>query len=87
MALGRPLKPLELSTEETDKLQMWAGRPKSAQRLAMRARIVLECAEGHPNQDVARALRITNATVTKWRERFRVRQLEGLADEPRPGTR
>jgi transposase len=52
----------------------------------MRARIVLGCAEGRENRQVARELRITDQTVCKWRERFRANGLEGLADEPRPGT-
>jgi transposase-like protein len=86
MPLGRPLKPLELTPPEKQKLVLWARRPKSAQRLALRARIVLGCAEGKPNQEVARKLGVTNQTVTKWRERFRLQRLEGLADEPRPGA-
>ena len=62
------------------------GVRKTAQRLSIRARIVLGCAEGRENRQVARELRITEQTVCKWRERFRVHGLEGLADEPRPGT-
>jgi transposase len=63
-----------------------APRPKTAQRLALRARIVLSCAEGMESRKVARQLRITDQTVCKWRERFRIARLEGLADEPRPGA-
>ena len=65
---------------------MLARRPKSAQAIAMRARIVLGCNEGLSNGEVAKRLRITGATVCKWRERFRVGRLEGLLDEPRPGA-
>jgi transposase len=86
MRIGRPKKPLILSSEEREKLQQWAGRPKTTQRLALRARIVLRCAEGLSNQAVARELRTTGATVGKWRERFRTARLEGLVDEPRPGA-
>jgi len=43
MAIGRPTKPLNLTPEEKDKLSMLARRPKSAQAIAMRARIVLGC--------------------------------------------
>lgn len=84
--MGRPTKPIVLSEEERAKLQEWARRPKTAQRLALRARIVLGCAEGIENRKVARQLRITDQTVCKWRERFRKARLEGLADEPRPGA-
>jgi transposase len=38
------------------------------------------------NQDVARELRLDVHTVGKWRERFRISRLEGLADDPRPGA-
>ena len=86
MLTGRPKKPLILTDEEREKLEQWARRPKTAQRLALRSRIVLRCAEGLSNQAVARQLRITGATVGKWRERFRTARLEGLADEPRPGA-
>src|SRR6185437_3301800 len=63
-----------------------ARRPKTGQALAMRARIVLGCSDGLSNGEVAKRLRITAATVCKWRERFRVDRLEGLLDEPRPGA-
>lgn len=65
---------------------MLARRPKSAQAMAMRARIVLGCSEGLSNGEVAKRLRITGATVCKWRERFRRERIEGLLDEPRPGA-
>jgi len=86
MSIGRPTKPLNLTPEEKEKLAMLARRPKSAQAIAMRARIVLACAEGLSNGAAANKLRITGATVCKWRERFRVGRLEGLLDEPRPGA-
>jgi transposase len=86
MALGRPTKPLNLTSAEKEKLTMLARRPKSAQASAMRARIVLACAEGLNNEGVAKKLHITRATVCKWRERFRLNRLEGLLDEPRSGA-
>ena len=86
MRTGRPTKPLEITAEEKDKLEMLARRPKSAQAIAMRARIVLGCGDGRPNSTVAKHLGITGATVCKWRERFRTKRLEGLLDEPRPGA-
>lgn len=86
MSLGRPKIPLTLTEDEQAKLRSWANRPTSAQRLALRARIVLTCAEGHANKEVARRLRITPQTVGKWRGRFLEDRLEGLTDEPRPGA-
>src|SRR3984885_15645147 len=83
---GRPKAPLIVSDDERGKLKTWASRPKSSQRLAIRARIVLACAEGRDNQDVASRLGVSIATVGKWRKRFLEDRLEGLADEPRPGA-
>src|SRR5438045_8387645 len=86
MRTGRPKKPLEITDEDRDKLKMIALRPKSAQAMAMRARIVLSCGQGMSNFEVARKLHITGATVGKWRERFRQLGLDGLLDEPRVGA-
>jgi transposase len=86
MRTGRPKKPLEITDEDRDKLRTIALRPKSAQAMAMRARIVLSCGQGVSNSEVARKLRITGATVGKWRERFRKDGLDGLLDEPRVGA-
>jgi transposase len=83
---GRPKLPLILTDDERQKLQTWARRPKSTQRLATRARIVLACAEGLDNAAVAQRLRLDRSTVGKWRQRFLTDRLEGLADEPRPGA-
>ena len=86
MGIGRPTKPLNVTSEEREKLTLLVRRLKTAQAMAMRARIVLCCEEGLSNDTVARKLQITGATVGKWRERFRVNRLEGLLDEPRPGA-
>ena len=61
-------------------------RRKTAQGLALRAQIVLRCSTGCSNNQVARDLRITNATVGKWRSRFVVQGVAGLLDEPRSGA-
>lgn len=86
MRTGRPTVPLTLTDDERQTLELWARRPKSTQRLALRARVVLACAEGRTNTAVAQELGITMPTVGKWRGRFLRQRLEGLADEPRPGA-
>src|SRR4051794_22633497 len=82
---GRPKAVLELTDAEREQLERWARRPKSAQALAQRSRIVLACAQGQTNQAVARQERVTQQTVGKWRKRFVERRLDGLVDEARPG--
>jgi transposase len=86
MRTGRPKQPLTLAPEDKEKLGLLARRPKTAQRAALRAKIILRAAEGLANQEIARRLGVTGATVGKWRERFRAKGIEGLTDEPRPGT-
>jgi transposase len=66
-------------------LQQWTRRPKTAQALALRARIVLRLADGESSAAVARQARVHIQTVSKWRERFIARGVDGLLDEPRPG--
>jgi transposase len=86
MRTGRPKKPLSLKPADQEKLELLARRPKTAQRLAIRSKIILRAAEGLPNQEIASRLGVTGATVGKWRERYRQQGMDGLADDPRPGT-
>ncbi len=51
----------------------------------MRSKIILGCAEGRSNLEVAATLQDREQTVAKWRGRFVDRRLDGLVDEPRPG--
>ena len=82
---GRPKSELVLTDEERLTLERLSTRRKSAQAIALRARIVLACAAGKANRQVANELRITEQTVGKWRRRFVEQRLNGLFDEPRPG--
>lgn len=75
-----------LSEEEQQQLQRWVRRPKTAQGLSFRARIVLACAAGESDMAVAERLNTTRVTVGKWRRRFLKHRCDGLLDEARPGA-
>ena len=59
MGRGRPMSPVGLSERDRATLEGWTRRHTSAQALALRARIVLACAEGEANTQVAERLRVT----------------------------
>jgi transposase len=82
----RSFAPLGLDDVERAELTSLAPRRSTAQALALRARIVLACAEGEQSKIVAARLGIDPDTVGKWRRRFAEHRLEGLWDEPRSGT-
>ncbi len=85
MRTGRPKADLILTEKEHAKLELLARRPKTDQRTAQRARIVLACGAGSDNQTVARLLGLSLVTVGKWRQRFVEHRLAGLGDAPRCG--
>jgi transposase len=82
---GRPKAPLTVSDAERSELVRGARAATSTQAFALRCKIVLGCADGVSNAQVAEALGVSAATVGKWRRRFIEHRLAGLGDEPRPG--
>ena len=84
--MGRRAAALELTESERDQLISVVGRPSASQARALRARIILGCANGEQNWQVAARLGVSLRTVSKWRHRFINDRLEGLLDAPRSGT-
>ena len=82
---GRPKESLVLAAGEREQLVRWSRRATGGQALGLRAKIVLACADGLDNKDVAARLGVSEPTVTRWRRRFAQHRLGGLADQPRPG--
>ena len=83
---GRPKAPLVLTEVERKELVALTLRRKTAQALALRARIVLACAQGEDSRVVAARQRVSEQTVCKWRGRFVAQRVEGLLDAPRSGA-
>src|SRR3712207_9147222 len=77
---------LALSEAERAELKGWARRGKTAQALALRARIGLRAAAGSSNTAIGAERGVAKRTVGKWRERFARLRTDGLLDEPRPGS-
>ena len=85
--MGSPrLRALVLTDAERSELTALAGRRRTAQGLAERARIVLACAEGGTSPAIATRLGIDRQTVRKWWHRFAAHRLDGLRDQPRSGA-
>jgi transposase len=82
---GRPKAPLTVSDAERAELVRGARASSSTQAYALRCKIVLACADGATNAQVAAEVGVSAPTVGKWRRRFIEHRLPGLADEPRPG--
>jgi transposase len=82
---GRPKAELTLSEEERAALEGWVRRRSTPQAWALRCRIILACASGASNKDVAERLGSTPHAVGRWRARFVEHRIAGLGDMPRSG--
>ena len=88
MPHGSQTARIVLTPEEREALTRWARRGSTAQALALRARIVLACADRPdvPHGQLAAEFGVHRATVGVWRQRFAARRLSGLKDDPRTGA-
>lgn len=84
--MGKPAVGIELTVAERRELVSLARAQKTGQAMARRARIVLAAAAGLENKAICAEVGADANTVSKWRRRFAAQRLDGLLDEPRPGT-
>jgi transposase len=84
--MGRAAAAIELTPGEHRELESLVRARKTGQAMARRARIVLAAAAGLENKAICAEVEADANTVSKWRRRFAVHRLDGLLDEPRPGT-
>jgi transposase len=85
--MARPVTVLDLTPEEQRLLERRVRASTSSQRDSLRARIVLQRAEGRREAEVAEALGTSLTTVSLWSRRFEAEGLEGLRDRPGRGRR
>ena len=84
--IGRPTKRVSVSPTQKQELERLAQLKRRTRSVAFRSQIILQCAQGRSDTEVAKRLRTSNNTVGMWRARFLARGVEGLLDEPRPGA-
>ena len=84
--MGKVAVAIDLTAIERRELESLARAHKTGQAMARRARIVLAAAAGLENKAICAEVGADANTVSKWRRRFAEHRLDGLLDEPRPGT-
>ena len=83
--MSKPATSIILTPADQHELESWVRASTTEQRRVLRARIVLAAASGDSTTDIARALHVRTATVSKWRIRFAQHGMAGLTDQPRAG--
>jgi len=86
VVIRNPNRPVVLTTAERRALEAWAQGNATPHRMALRARLVLACANGRSNRQVAQALGLDADTVARWRARFLEHRVAGLQDGRRAGA-
>lgn len=86
--MWKPAIALRVRRQDREILDLLARAPKTPQRVALRARIVLGAAAGQSINGLAGELGVTRPTVMLWRQRYSEMGVDGLLkDAPRPGRK
>ena len=79
---------VEVSLRQRQELVKLAQGRNVAQKIALRARIILGANEGKANRRLAQELGVSRPTILLWRKRFEQAGIDGLLrDASRPGRR
>lgn len=85
MQRGRPAQQVRFSEEDKKSLKALINAKKTEQRTVLRANIALMASDGCSTQKIAQALKVSQQTVSLWRNRFSIYGIKGLSDKNRPG--
>lgn len=83
--MPRRANPLECSADDKAALMRIRKNHTEDTRIIERAKIVLARLNGRGIRQVARDLKVSVPTVTRWCKRFLLNGVAGLRDDPRPG--
>ncbi|MCA1714814.1 MAG: IS630 family transposase [Gammaproteobacteria bacterium] len=82
---GRPATKLALTDAERSELMAHLAIRKAPADEKLRIRMVLGCAQGESGTHLAKRLKTSIQTVSKWRRRYEAYRFAGLSDAPRAG--
>jgi len=82
---GRPVTKLALTDDERAQLRTRLAVRKAPADEKLRIRVVLGCADGQSGTHIAKRLKTSVQTVSKWRRRYETYRFAGLSDAPRAG--
>ncbi len=69
---------LDITDDQLVEVKRLERSPKTYQKVALRARIILKAVAGEPNNAIAADLDVSRPTVILWRERFGEHGIEGI---------
>lgn len=85
--MGRPIRVLEITSEQRRALRDAVNRPSAPYRDNRRASIILSRSEGMSQEETAQKVGVNRPVVVHWERRFRRHGLAGLVDAKGRGRR
>jgi len=78
--MARKPQPLELDSHQRQALNRIVRATTSPQRSVVRAKLILDCADGFSQKEAAQRAGVRRTVANKWSRRFREKGIAGLAD-------
>lgn len=80
-----PVAAVKLEEAQRQELLQWVKAPLIENRLAQRARVVLQADEGYTTPEISDRIMLSSVQVLHWCRRFNQEGIPGLHDRPRSG--